>query len=208
MAMADDDLMRRELKHWRTFFGRWRRGLSQQGASIAYIRRWLMNRTDLNPDLAKHVSGLSAQFLELGKAIENANARSDSTFQALMSSMAIVESQKAIAQAEEISKLTSLAFFFIPLTLVATIFSMDVVVSCDNNRSSRHPSANHLRETGVRWQAQSMVLGCGVRRCPYRHLSDRLLGPSTVRNKPNRGQHIGSADKRIFPSAKDGFRPC
>ncbi|KAI9670273.1 MAG: hypothetical protein M1831_006487 [Alyxoria varia] len=42
-----------------------------------------------------------------------------------MASMAIVESQKAIAQAESFSKLTTVAFFFIPLTLCASIFGMN-----------------------------------------------------------------------------------
>jgi hypothetical protein len=40
-----------------------------------------------------------------------------------------VESQKAIVQAETVSKLTGLAFFFIPLTLAASLFGMNIVVS-------------------------------------------------------------------------------
>ena len=46
-----------------------------------------------------------------------------------MSTMAIVESQKAIAQAETITKLTNLAFFFILLTLTASIVGMKMTVS-------------------------------------------------------------------------------
>ena len=56
-------------------------------------------------------------------------SRAESTFQALMASMTMVESQKAITQAETISKLTQLAFFFIPLTLCSTIFGMNIKVS-------------------------------------------------------------------------------
>ena len=43
--------------------------------------------------------------------------------------MAIVESQKAIAQAETIAKLTTLAFFSIPPTLAASIFGKNMTVS-------------------------------------------------------------------------------
>jgi len=43
--------------------------------------------------------------------------------------MSIVESKRAILQTETVSKLTQLAFFFIPLTLVATVFGMNINVS-------------------------------------------------------------------------------
>ena len=47
-----------------------------------------------------------------------------------MSSMSIVESERAIAEAEVVSKLTHLALFFIPLSLVAGLFGMNINVSC------------------------------------------------------------------------------
>ena len=46
-----------------------------------------------------------------------------------MAIMSIVESQKAITEAEEVSKLTKLAFLFIPLTFVAGLCGMNVPVS-------------------------------------------------------------------------------
>ena len=80
------------------------------------------------------------------------NRRAESTFQAIMATMAIVESQKAIAQAETISKLTNLAFFFIPLTLTASIFGMNITVhrhaslplhlAIDTNAMGRHGRIN------------------------------------------------------------------
>jgi len=45
-----------------------------------------------------------------------------------MSSMIIVESERAIRGAEVVSKLTHLAFFFIPLSLVAGLFGINVNV--------------------------------------------------------------------------------
>ncbi|CAI6333448.1 unnamed protein product [Periconia digitata] len=44
----------------------------------------------------------------------------------LLSEMQIVDSQRSIAEAESVSKLTELAFVFIPLSFVASLFSMQV----------------------------------------------------------------------------------
>ena len=44
----------------------------------------------------------------------------------LVANMSIVESKRGIAEAESVTKLTELAFFFIPLTFSASIFSMQV----------------------------------------------------------------------------------
>jgi len=62
---------------------------------------------------------------------ENApmSTRLGSVYQAVMSTMQMVESKRAIEEAELVSKLTHLAFFFIPLTLVTGIFSMNISVS-------------------------------------------------------------------------------
>ena len=45
---------------------------------------------------------------------------------ALLTEMQIVESRRSIAEAESVSKLTELAFVFIPLSFVASLFSMQV----------------------------------------------------------------------------------
>ncbi|MCJ1378602.1 hypothetical protein MMC17_001701 [Xylographa soralifera] len=70
---------------------------------------------------------LQSEFDKLTREVKSLTERSGSTFQAIMATTAIVESQKAIAQAETISKLTNLAFIFIPLTLSASIFGMNIV---------------------------------------------------------------------------------
>ena len=44
----------------------------------------------------------------------------------LMANMSIVESKRGIAEAESVTRLTELAFFFIPLSFSASIFSMQV----------------------------------------------------------------------------------
>ncbi|KAK6522469.1 hypothetical protein TWF281_003030 [Arthrobotrys megalospora] len=69
---------------------------------------------------------LLAQIHALSSAVDRASKRVDSDHQALMSSISIVESERAIAEAEVVSKLTQLAFFFIPLSLVAAVFGMNI----------------------------------------------------------------------------------
>ena len=62
--------------------------------------------------------------------LDDALMRLNSTFQTVMSTMSIVKSQKAILEAETVLKLTALAFFFIPLSFVASLFGINLVVSC------------------------------------------------------------------------------
>ena len=52
--------------------------------------------------------------------------RTTRSHKSLMANMSIVESKRGIAEAESVTKLTELAFFFIPLTFSASIFSMQV----------------------------------------------------------------------------------
>ena len=67
--------------------------------------------------------------------IANMKQRTQSSYQSLMANMSIVESKRGIAEAESVTKLTELAFFFIPLTFSASIFSMQVKELSGNNIS-------------------------------------------------------------------------
>ncbi|KAI5776663.1 hypothetical protein EDC01DRAFT_636508 [Geopyxis carbonaria] len=62
---------------------------------------------------------LESQALVLAERVEQ-------TSQSLMSTLSIVESQRAISEAESVTKLTELAFFFIPISFSATLFGMQV----------------------------------------------------------------------------------
>jgi hypothetical protein len=50
----------------------------------------------------------------------------DKSYDSLRAEMQIVDSRRSIVEAENISKLTELAFIFIPLSFVASLFSMQV----------------------------------------------------------------------------------
>jgi Mg2+ and Co2+ transporter CorA len=146
LAMSSDIVLRNCLQNWRTLFGRWRKGLSHYGISTAYVLGILHHErtSEIESVEAKDSQNFKdkmlspsmvPEFENLAQDVEEFKKRAESTFQALMSTMAIVESQKAIAQAEAISKLTNLAFVFVPLTLSASLFGMNVVVSISSNDS-------------------------------------------------------------------------
>ena len=64
----------------------------------------------------------------LTNGIEEVESRVERSFLALMSSMSIIESQKAIVQGSAVARLTELAFIFIPLNFACTFFSMQISV--------------------------------------------------------------------------------
>jgi len=72
---------------------------------------------------------LYGQLLCLLEQVDSVYLEIQETSTALMSTMSIIESGKAIEGAEEVTKLTELAFFFVPLGFSASIFGMQVKVA-------------------------------------------------------------------------------
>lgn len=58
--------------------------------------------------------------------IESLRARCDTTTTTLLSTMSILESQKSIEQSRQVNKLTKLAFVYVPLSFVSSVFGMNV----------------------------------------------------------------------------------
>ncbi|ORX98667.1 hypothetical protein BCR34DRAFT_146416 [Clohesyomyces aquaticus] len=87
------------------------------------------------------ISSDAAEKLRLDYAHLIARARElsaafDDGMNILQNNSMIAESQKAIQQAEGVAKLTGLAFFFIPLSLTASIFGMNVRQFTDGGSQS------------------------------------------------------------------------
>jgi len=147
LMMADDNSLKRQIGNWRRIYGMWK-------SRLYGVRSWA-NETKRNMQLARaipmrpgeqvNMAG-NANWSVLERDIEKLCVDADlglkrfeSTFGALMATMSIVESQVAIKEAAEVSKLTKLAFFFIPLTLVAGVFGMNLAVSISSHRVSNPP---------------------------------------------------------------------
>ncbi|KAL5350106.1 hypothetical protein ACLOAV_005143 [Pseudogymnoascus australis] len=65
------------------------------------------------------VANLSAKIDDMIQRLQTASS-------SLTSNMALLDSRRSIAEAQAVTKLTELAFFFIPLTFAATLFGMQV----------------------------------------------------------------------------------
>ena len=133
LSLSQDDILRSSLHVWRQRFGLWRQDLLHSRVSASDMLQ-IFEQQKLCPTCAPQPSSSTIPKYEVELAglkadIDETLARLNSTFQAVMSTMSIVESQKAISEAETVSKLTSLAFFFIPLSFIASLFGMNLVVS-------------------------------------------------------------------------------
>lgn len=100
-------------QNWRDYPPRWRNHLFYQMETMEYLR-----------NVVNHEKALASA----ARRLEVMSHRVDGTYQVLMSAMSILESEKAIEQAEVVTRLTNLAFLFIPPTFVAGIFGMNINV--------------------------------------------------------------------------------
>lgn len=126
----DNVLMNERLMHWRSLISRFQVKLSQLEESINTLDDFLLNleeeevyqknQTLLRRRATKDLrSALSDRISVLQK-------QTDKTNKSLVANMSILESRRGIAEAESVSKLTELAFLFLPLTFSASLFSMQV----------------------------------------------------------------------------------
>lgn len=77
----------------------------------------------------KTLGGLEAELEGLLDRLEGVKDRTEKATNALALTMSIHESKRAILEAESISRLTELAFFFIPLSFATSVFGMQIQVS-------------------------------------------------------------------------------
>ena len=167
LSLSQDEVIRTSLGLWRDRFGHWKQELLHLTISVKHMSRALEHQRKItnhpfgssSPNVPRR---LETDLGDLRIELEDALKRLNSTFQAVMSTMSILESQKAILEAETVTKLTSLAFFFIPLSFVATVFGMNVVVSCVSSFSpTTFYSFGYLKLTILRNSTRSSKSGCG-----------------------------------------------
>jgi len=149
ISSAIDGIPKGALANFRDFFGCWRNQLFHQLECLTYLKKAFASDvydcwspTQLIQDLPDIMIGGRAdhndnaptpspneRLADLDDVLEHNQTmqrRLEGAYQTLMSTMSIVESARAIDEAEQMSKLTSAALFFIPLNLVAGLFSMSL----------------------------------------------------------------------------------
>lgn len=126
IKMADNTQLRDNVPTWQRLLCSWRVGLVEYTARLHEAKDLVAMHLH-NSDL-EGFQDPTALFEILLAGIQKIEMRVTHSFQALMSSMAIIESEKAIVQGVAITRLTELAFFFIPLSFAAGFFSMQVEV--------------------------------------------------------------------------------
>jgi Mg2+ and Co2+ transporter CorA len=101
--------------------------------NVAWIRSTLQELSEWNDHINKsrHILNLPEELedemLELKNDLRSLQSRSEQTLNLLVASTGIAQSALVINQTSGINKLTELAFFFIPLSFITAIFSMQVV---------------------------------------------------------------------------------
>lgn len=119
ILMSDNTSLQRNLVTWRIELGVWRKSLVED-----------YETTQMTLGIARQLKleDLAVEFEDTGTRIKNMRDRTERSFNVLMSSMAIVESGKVMSQTESLSRLTELAFFFIPLSFATSLFGMQIPV--------------------------------------------------------------------------------
>ena len=123
--ILDDTLIQQRVIHWRHLLERFDTELLQLEDSLRQFAKFietlkLPNTNDgANPGTAHLLEDCITKMSTVGR-------RTKKSYTSLMANMSIVESKRGIAEAESVTKLTELAFFFIPLTFSASVFSMQV----------------------------------------------------------------------------------
>ncbi|KAK8232502.1 hypothetical protein HDK90DRAFT_312705 [Phyllosticta capitalensis] len=131
---------RTKINRLKMCMGRWRRHiLSRHNLQrcMERITKAVAKREEAGaisaPSGEEDVQCLEGALSGFGSKLDGTLRHFESTFSALIGTMSINESTRALQEAEEITKLTQLAFFFIPLTFVAGIFGMNVKELTDVN---------------------------------------------------------------------------
>ena len=131
--MLDDAKLEENLPNWRAMIDRFGSELRQTCQSLITFADFLSQATLTSEAATPEAASASTDFLRKDTKLPNVllriavlEKRTLTTYKLLTANVSIVESKRGIAEAESVSRLTELAFLFIPLTFSASIFSMQV----------------------------------------------------------------------------------
>lgn len=119
----DEDLMQKRVTFWRGLLHR----LSYNFGELDQNLRAFVQFVHESEARSRELENMSEKLAkETRHTLQDCIMLIDRTSHALLAEMQIVDSRRSIAEAESVSKLTELAFVFIPLSFVASLFSMQV----------------------------------------------------------------------------------
>lgn len=122
LEMLDDMLVQMQIDDWRRILHDFDTELRTMESSIPDFADFVLvtQRRD------SHAAAIHELLGRFKKHVTQVQGRTESTHRSLMATMSLIESKRGISEAESVTKLTEWAFFFIPLTFTATLFSMQV----------------------------------------------------------------------------------
>ena len=122
LKMLDDMLVQMQIDDWRRILHDFDTELRTMESSIPDFADFVLvtQRRD------SHAAAIHELLGRFKKQVTKVQGRTESTHRSLMATMSLIESKRGISEAESVTKLTEWAFFFIPLTFTATLFSMQV----------------------------------------------------------------------------------
>ena len=123
----DENLMQRSVNGWRGLLHKLNFSLAELDQRLREFVHFAYE-SDMHPLSFDPRGEPPSQRLakDTRQTLKNCMDLIDKTSDSLRAEMQIVDSRRSIAEAESVSKLTELAFVFIPLSCVASIFSMQV----------------------------------------------------------------------------------
>ena len=122
--ILDDIKLQNFILYWRSSLAYCDRDLFQIEKSFRGFAAYATMFTD-----SQNAQPAAATSVEVDKCLQQISDVRHQIYRrskSLMSSISILESRRGIAEAESVTKITELAFFFIPLTFSASVFSMQV----------------------------------------------------------------------------------
>jgi hypothetical protein len=135
-GILDDAIMEDRLSSWRRVIGRAQRELPDLRASMKpffdFIALLEPPGTSITEGSMTNEPEESEDFREFLKEINQASERLHRTSALLTSNMGLLDSRRSIDEARAVSRLTELAFIFIPLSFATSVFGMQVEPFADN----------------------------------------------------------------------------
>ena len=120
--MLNETSIQQRLVHWRNLLENFNTELNRLEVSLQNSMSFLEGSDYGFQDFP----AFEARKMQCIENIARLKQRTKQINKSLMANMSIIESKRGIAEAESVTKLTELAFFFIPLTFSASIFGMQV----------------------------------------------------------------------------------